>query len=700
MVESERPERRLTAAEQGPKRNQAHQRPASTLLRSTPPAMRIRLKLLLLLLTIAVVPLVMVTWFDLSAARRLGLEISGRAREVLEQRAHDSLLASARDSARLLRQETKLLETAARLQAQAVGQALAGTLPLDRSGGGSEGVAVRLGQGVGDDRRVRLAELAPTLAQLREEYAPVALWQRIALEDGTVAVYPAHPAALESEAAPHPSWYERVRQGRDLVYEPPHPGALTGQPIITVAAPVFGPRGQILGAAAIDVPVGDLLGIASDEPSKPAHVLIIDPSGDVVPGPSMRIAAERRNGSIVARGERVLAADAPGLDAVLTDMVEGRSGVRQVHFKGEDTLWAYANIDQIDTHLAFVVPYHEVIADALAAQTYVTSTLARQRTVLLVALAAFIPLLVGLAIFASRAVTRPLNQLAKAARRLAAGDFAAHTDIRSGDELEELGRLFNIMAPQLFASIRMRDSLALAQELQRNLLPHGPPDIPGLDIAGVSLYCDETGGDYYDFLALPELGPDKVAVMIGDVAGHGISAALLMTTARALLRSRHLHPGRLAHVVGQVNTQLCADSHAGRFMTLFLAVLDVGQRTIHWIGAGHDPGIIYDPQDGTVKFIDGQDIPLGVDPDWHYHEMSHTGWNPGTVLLIGTDGISETRNPAGEMFGRDAALGLIRANAHRSAAEIVHAVTDALGRFRGASPQRDDVTLVVVKAVG
>ena len=667
--------------------------------------MRIRLKLLLLLLTIAVVPLVLVTWFDLSAARRLGLELSGRAREVLEQRARDSLLASVRDSARLLHQETKLLETAARLQAPAVAQARAGVLPADRTVGvpaadrgvGGEAIAVRLGRAANAELQARLGELVPILSQLREEYAPVALWQRILLEDGTHAVYPAHPAALDAAL---PSWYERVRQGRDLVLEPPHPGALTGEPIVTVAAPVFGPRGEILGAAAIDVPVGDLLGTASEDPGKPTHVLIVDPSGDAAAGPSMRIAAERQDGSIVARGERVLATEAPGLDEVLNDMVAGRSGVRQVRYKGEDTLWAYANIDQIDTHLAFVVPYRDVIADALEAQTYVIDTLARQRTLLLVALAVFVPLLIGLSIFASRAVTRPLNQLAKAARRLAAGDFAAHTDIRSGDELEELGRLFNAMAPQLFASIRMRDSLALAQELQRNLLPHGPPDIAGLDIAGVSLYCDETGGDYYDFLPLPELGPDKVAVMIGDVAGHGISAALLMTTARALLRSRQLHPGKLAEVVGQVNAQLCSDSHAGRFMTLFLAVLDVGQRTIHWVGAGHDPGLIFDPLGDTVQSIDGQDIPLGVDPDWSYHEHSHTGWNPGTVLLIGTDGISETRNPAGEMFGRDAVFALIRANAHRSAADITQSVTDALATFRAGTPQRDDVTLVVVKAVG
>lgn len=672
--------------------------------------MRIRLKLLILLLTIALVPLLAVTWFDLGAARRLGLDISNRSREVLEQRAKEQLLASVRDSAKLLRKETKLLETAVRLQAQAVAQALAAPPPAAglaavRMGEGTavgdpdDAIALRLGPGGDPERVAQLGGLVPTLVRLREEYAAVAMSQRVLLEDGTIAVHPAYPQALGDHVG-RPPWYLRVSRSRDLVLVPPHPGPVSGLPVITVAAPVLDPHGEFLGAAAIEAPVGALLGTASDQPGKPAHVLVIDPSGDATVGPSMRIAAERLGDRIEARSELVIAAAAPGLEEVLTDMVEGKSGVQRVTFKGEDTLWAYAGVDNFDTHLAFVVPYREVVADALEAQAYVATTLAKQRTVLLLALMVFIPLLVGLAIFAARAVTRPVNQLSKAARRLAAGDFAAHTDIRSGDELEELGKLFNAMVPQLCASMRMRESLALAQEVQQNLLPHQPPAIPGVDIAGLSLYCDETGGDYFDFMALPELGADKVAVMIGDVAGHGISAALLMTTARALLRSRELHPGKLGRVVDEVNAQLCSDSHAGRFMTLFLAVLDAGQRTIHWVGAGHDPGIIYDPGSDAFQQIGGVDIPLGVLPGWRYHELFHAGWSPGTVLLLGTDGISETRDPAGEMFGRDRVLAIIRAHAGQSAAAIAQAVTDALAGFRGTGAQRDDVTLVVVKAVG
>lgn len=389
----------------------------------------------------------------------------------------------------------------------------------------------------------------------------------------------------------------------------------------------------------------------------------------------------------------------PGLDAVLADMAAARAGVRRASVFGEASLLAYAPLGEDDQHLLLVVSDREIIADALAVQGYVFDQLGKQRTVQWVALAVFVPLLIVLATIASRAVTKPVRQLTDAARALADGNFSTRTRIRSGDELEELGRLFNVMVPQLDASMRMRDSLALAQEVQQNLLPGGPPDIPGFDIAGLSDYCDETGGDYYDFLPLPEVGPGAVAVMIGDVAGHGIAAALLMTTVRALLRSRAPLPGRLALLTGEVNRQLCRDTHAGRFMTLFVAAMDAGSQRIHWVGAGHDPGFIYYPQADRFQEIAGSDIPLGVDPDWRYHELSHVGWTPGTVMLLGTDGIWETRDRSGVMFGKDRLRAVIRANAARPAAEIARAVTEALRRYRGDRPPLDDVTLVVVRAL-
>lgn len=647
--------------------------------------MRIRLKLLILLLLIALVPLVAVIWYDLRATRLLATELSQRTREVLDGKAARELLGAARDTARLLTHERLLLETAARLQAQAVLDALAAPPPAEAAPAGSIAVTVvgKPSAHRAESLRARLQGAVPALERIRSDSVPHAVRQRIALEAGARAVLPASAAGQDLDDG----WVARVREARAAVALPPRQEE--GRPVAMVAAPIIEGDGRFLGATAIEARLSAVLG----EGSRAGMALIVRPADG-----GLRLLAG--SGAAADAFARPLAPErSPGLDAVLADMGAGRAGVHRATVFGEGALLAHAPLGDDGDHLLLVVPDREIIADALAVQGYVFDQLARQRTVQWLALAVFVPLLIGLASVAARAVTKPVRQLTAAARALADGDFNARTRIRSGDELEELGRLFNVMVPQLDASMRMRDSLALAQEVQQNLLPAAPPVIPGFDIAGLSDYCDETGGDYYDFLPLPEVGPGAVAVMIGDVAGHGIAAALLMTTVRALLRSRAPLPGQLARLTGEVNRQLCRDAHAGRFMTLFVAALDAEARRIHWVGAGHDPGFIYFPHGNTFQEIAGTDIPLGVDPDWQYHELSHVGWTPGTVMLLGTDGIWETRDPSGAMFGKDRLREVIRANADRPAADIAAAVTAALRRFRGRRPAVDDVTLVVVRAL-
>jgi sigma-B regulation protein RsbU (phosphoserine phosphatase) len=288
-------------------------------------------------------------------------------------------------------------------------------------------------------------------------------------------------------------------------------------------------------------------------------------------------------------------------------------------------------------------------------------------------------------------------ELARAARRIAAGDLEARASVASRDELGELGRAFNEMVPQLADRLRLRESLNLAMEVQQRLLPAGAPEIPGLDIAGRSIYCDETGGDYYDFLEMTKLDAGRLGVVVGDVTGHGIAAALLMATARALLRSRTDEAGNLARMISEVNRHLVADTGSARFMTLVYLVIDVPQRRLRWVCAGHDAPISYNQAADSFGELSGAGIPLGIEREWAYEEYTQEAPPDGCVVVIGTDGIWEARNPAGEMFGKDALRRVIRENARRSAEEISTAITEALRTFCGTHPQEDDVTLVVLK---
>ncbi len=171
--------------------------------------------------------------------------------------------------------------------------------------------------------------------------------------------------------------------------------------------------------------------------------------------------------------------------------------------------------------------------------------------------------------------------------RVEKGDLTATVTVDSNDELGALAENFNQMTDGLKDRYRLRQSLDLAKEVQQNLLPRGNPRFSGLDISGTSIYCDETGGDYFDFFDSPAPGEKKYSVVIGDVSEHGIPSALLMASTRAFLRQRAALPGSIASVVTDVNRQLTRDvEDSGRFITLLYLQIDVDQRTV-LLGAGH-----------------------------------------------------------------------------------------------------------------
>ncbi|SDG51780.1 PP2C family protein-serine/threonine phosphatase [Roseospirillum parvum] len=354
--------------------------------------------------------------------------------------------------------------------------------------------------------------------------------------------------------------------------------------------------------------------------------------------------------------------------------------------------------------LALTLPVAALEPALLAAEARAAGAIERHLAVSGTALALFLTIAVAFSVIFARTITRPLASLNRAVRDMAEGHLDAKVILRTGDEIEALADSVNQMLPKLRDRLKMRDALSLAMEVQQHLLPAAPPVIGGFDIAGQSVYCDETGGDYYDFIDLSELAPERIGVAVGDVTGHGVAAALLMTTARALLRSRARLADHgpallqaLGRTVGEINRHLAEDTQGGRFMTLFYAIVDGGDATIRWVSAGHLPALIYDPETDYVHRLEGEDIPLGIDPDWTFRAQERGGWMKGQIIAIGTDGIYETKNPEGEMFGQQRFVRVLRRHADRPAAEICAAVVRALARFRGGRAQEDDVTLVIVR---
>jgi len=333
----------------------------------------------------------------------------------------------------------------------------------------------------------------------------------------------------------------------------------------------------------------------------------------------------------------------------------------------------------------------------LAPGREVLAPIIRFRFHFLVGGAAFIIFILALMRWVTGRTVSSIKAVAKAADNIARGTHTPLLPSKTHDEVGQLIESFNTMAEQLEERIRLKEALDLAMEVQQGLLPKEAPKAEGLDIAGKCIYCDETGGDYYDFLEFSELD-GRIGVVVGDVAGHGIGAALIMATVRSLLRSRLTQPGTLSQVITDVNRLLCLDtSQTASFMTLFFMLADRVNEKINWVRAGHDPAIIYDFSTDSFSELRGTGVALGVDETLSFHEYEYPGWTGGQIIVVGTDGIWETTDDRGEMYGKERLLDLIRTHRSRPAEEIVQTITDALVQFRRTAPQQDDITLVVVK---
>ena len=244
----------------------------------------------------------------------------------------------------------------------------------------------------------------------------------------------------------------------------------------------------------------------------------------------------------------------------------------------------------------------------------------------------------------------------------------------------------------------IKQSLKLAREVQQNLLPNKNPQLEMLDIAGRSIYCDETGGDYYDFITIDTNENEQLAIAIGDVSGHGISSALLMATVRSSLRQRLSKPGDAGDIISDVNRQLSHDvEDSGQFMTLFYLMIEPTKKQFLWVRAGHDPAIFYDPGTDTFEEFSGSGIALGVMEDSIFKAYKKTALRKGQVIFLSTDGIWETCNLKGEMFGKERIYDIIRKNSSSSADEIINITIDSLKIFQQGAQIEDDITMVVIK---
>lgn len=245
-----------------------------------------------------------------------------------------------------------------------------------------------------------------------------------------------------------------------------------------------------------------------------------------------------------------------------------------------------------------------------------------------------------------------------------------------------------------------KKALTLAGEVQKSLLPEKAPLIEGLDIAGRNVPCDEVGGDYFDYLWNAIVKESEFTVVVGDIAGHGVDSALLMSSARAFLRMRASQPGSIIDIVTDMNRHMTEDVYeTSRFMTLLYLTIGKSRKSMRWIRAGHDPALLYDPELDAFEELKGPGMALGVNPEYVYQLQYKDGLKANQLIVVGTDGIWEGSSKEGEMFGKKRLKDIIRQNASFNAETILTAIFKEQADFTKGMKTEDDITLVVVKVV-
>jgi sigma-B regulation protein RsbU (phosphoserine phosphatase) len=243
---------------------------------------------------------------------------------------------------------------------------------------------------------------------------------------------------------------------------------------------------------------------------------------------------------------------------------------------------------------------------------------------------------------------------------------------------------------------RLEHSLAMAREIQQSLLPPGRILREGIDVFGISIPCDETGGDYFDYITFRE---GHLGLVVGDVSGHGVDAALFMATARAFLRAFASTGEDLSCVIGDLNNALERDMGTGSFMTLFYCDVDVRERTLRYVRAGHNPPFLLRKGAGEFEELDQGGMGLGFERNHEFKVAGPVELEVGDILVLFTDGIPEARNSQKELFDEERLRNIVREHQESSAKEIVEEIVDQVNRFTGGVGVEDDVTLIVAKAV-
>ena len=498
-------------------------------------------------------------------------------------------------------------------------------------------------------------------------------------ESGITRLYPWVSGIDPSFDARNRSWFTAALSAGNTTWSAPYIDATGRGLMVTCSRPVRDDQKGWTWVIGSDVTIETInQQIINTQIGSSGYAMLIDEKGNVIARPG--VSAGSRQWDETFQTENLLSSENPGLRDAAAEMITGASDVKLVSFEEGDKFVAFAPIKSTNWSVVIVMPVDEITAPARDtgikiqaatgdAESHIQEQVDRMEQAFLVLFILLFALIAGLTIVFARVITDPLRKLSKGSEEIGHGNLDYKVDVQTRDEFEDLARSFNTMGSDLKNYIRelkrttaekerIAQELKIARDIQQSFLPDSVPEMPGFELAAFSLPALEVGGDFYDFIPLPN---GCWGLVIADVSGKGVPAALFMALSRTLVRASTSKNPSPSDAIMEANHLIVQDTRiTSMFVTLFYAIIDPTARTLTYVNAGHNPPMLFRTGRTEVTLLRADGIALGVMDDIALDSVE-IGLKSGDVAVLYTDGLTEAINTEEEEFGTERLNETIRA---------------------------------------
>jgi sigma-B regulation protein RsbU (phosphoserine phosphatase) len=514
------------------------------------------------------------------------------------------------------------------------------------------------------------------------------------------------------------SWYVGAKQNEDLFWTDLFADASGRGVSISCAAPIYsgGKLAAVAGTGATMDKISEIVKQAAI--GEHGYAFLLNSRGEVVITPRSELMLDENNNVI---GENYLESEDARVRTLAKSMIEEESGVVGLTLDDEDVIVAYAPLSRTGWSIGVVMPSGEVTAPITDMQKSITGLQAQSEnainrfmTIAFAVSAAAVVVAVVLATFMAlrfaSTISKPISMLTAEARNIGRGDLDREIRLLTGDELEELADAFNAMTGELKLYIedfervtadkeRIATELNVAKNIQASMLPHIFPPYPDrneFDLYGSMEPAKEVGGDFYDFFLANE---KTLAVVIADVSGKGVPAALFMVIAKTLIKNNAQMNKTPKEVFEDVNNILCENNGGGMFVTAFMGFLHVDTGVFDFVNAGHNPPCIQH-KDSDWEYLTCKPgfVLAGMD-DMRYKPQSIT-ISEGDTLYLYTDGVTEATDKTEKLYGEKRLIDVLNRHNSDGIINIINAVRADIRDFAGGAEQADDITMLAMRYFG